>query len=106
MFTTTTLSEQKTDLKRLNALMLETLGVVRDGESLRRGIQEVEKMEGNMPLLGLALLKSALAREESRGAHWREDFPERDDKKFLKTTIARFDGTQIHISFEPIPGRR
>lgn len=106
MFTTTTLSEQITDLKRLNAIMLETLGVVRDGESLRWGIQEVEKMEGNMPLLGLALLKSALAREESRGAHWREDFPERDDKKFLKTTIARFDGTQIHISFEPIPGRR
>jgi succinate dehydrogenase/fumarate reductase flavoprotein subunit len=31
---------------------------------------------------------SALAREESRGAHARRDFPERDDSQFLKHTIA------------------
>jgi succinate dehydrogenase / fumarate reductase flavoprotein subunit len=106
MYTNNFSCERKTDLKRLNEIMLETLGVIRDGESLRRGIQEVEKMEGNMPLLGLALLKSALAREESRGAHWREDFPERNDKEFLKTTVAKFDGTQIQISFASIPERR
>jgi succinate dehydrogenase/fumarate reductase flavoprotein subunit len=35
---------------------------------------------------------SALAREESRGAHARRDFPERDDAKFLKHTIAMRTG--------------
>lgn len=98
---------QTADVKnRLNAAMLEALGVVRDGVSLGRGIREVQGLKGNLPLLGLAVLQSALARKESRGAHWRADFPERNDKDFLKTTVARFDGKQIYISFVPIPERR
>ena len=30
-------------------------------------------------------------RDESRGAHYKPDFPERDDEKFMKTTMATFD---------------
>lgn len=91
---------------RLNTIMRETLGVVRDGGPLQKGIRDMEALEGALPLLGLAVLQSALARRESRGAHWREDFPARNDRDFLKTTVARFDGKQIRISFAPVPERR
>ena len=45
-------------------------------------------------LLGQAVvtIRGASNRHESRGAHMHEDYPERDDKKFMKHTIATFDG--------------
>ena len=38
-----------------------------------------------------AVLKGALARNESRGAHYKPDFPKRDDEQFLKATLATYD---------------
>jgi succinate dehydrogenase / fumarate reductase flavoprotein subunit len=45
---------------------------------------------------------SALFREESRGAHYREDFPHRDDTSWLKHTIARISQKDVVISYKPV----
>ncbi|CAN5523769.1 succinate dehydrogenase flavoprotein subunit [soil metagenome] len=59
---------------------------------------------GDMILLAEAILKGALMRNESRGAHYKPAFPERNDADFLKATIATYDpknNTTI-ISYEPV----
>ena len=46
----------------------------------------------NMLELSRCVVQGALLRDESRGAHYKPDFPERNDEKFLKTTKASFTG--------------
>ena len=50
-----------------------------------------------------AMVESALARQESRGAHYREDFQDRDDVNFLKHTLAflKEDGS-IELDYKPV----
>ncbi len=55
---------------------------------------------GDMLILGEAILQGSINREESRGSHYRPDFPERDDDKFHKTTIARFNAETGRPDFE------
>src|SRR5579872_148124 len=54
--------------------------------------------------LALVIAKGALLRNEFRGAHFKPEFPERDDKNWLKTTIAMYDETKDEpvISYEPV----
>ncbi len=49
-----------------------------------------------------AMVAGALAREESRGAHFREDFPERDDTKWLKHTLAYKAEGGPDLKFKPV----
>ena len=48
------------------------------------------------------ITKGALLRNESRGAHYKPEFPERDDENFMKTTIAEYNEEEPKISYEDI----
>ena len=58
----------------------------------------------NMLQLARVITQGAAMRDESRGAHYKPDFPERDDEKFLKTTKAYFapDADEPRFEFEPV----
>jgi len=58
----------------------------------------------NMLQLARVIAQGAIMRDESRGAHHKPDFPERDDKNWLKTTKATFapDADEPKFEFEPV----
>jgi succinate dehydrogenase / fumarate reductase, flavoprotein subunit len=59
---------------------------------------------GDMILMSEAVLKGALLRNESRGAHYKPAFPDRDDVNFLKTTIATYNPqtNSADITYAPV----
>jgi len=52
--------------------------------------------------LARPMVKGAILRDESRGAHYKPDFPERDDERFLKTTIAEYALDDPKITYEDV----
>ena len=58
----------------------------------------------NMLQLSRVIVQGAAMRDESRGAHYKPDFPERDDDNWLKTTKATFspDTDAPRFEFEPV----
>jgi succinate dehydrogenase / fumarate reductase flavoprotein subunit len=56
----------------------------------------------NMLQLARVITLGALNRNESRGAHYKPDFPDRDDENFLKTTIAEYSAEAPVLSYEPV----
>ncbi len=56
----------------------------------------------NMLQLARVITLGALNRNESRGAHYKPDFPDRDDEHFMKTTIAEYSDEAPVLSYEPV----
>ena len=102
--------------KELGDIMLENVAIVRFNEKLAATdvkLQELLKRWDNigisdkgrwanqevmfvrqlrdMIILARVITLAALKRDESRGAHYKPEFPNRDDEKYLKTTIAKFN---------------
>lgn len=95
-------------------VLLSGLGIIRDGAQIRSALAELERLDSaavtqtahERILLGKAMLMSALERRESRGAHTRSDFPERNDGEFRRTTVARCVDGDISVEMRDIPQRR
>jgi succinate dehydrogenase / fumarate reductase flavoprotein subunit len=72
-----------------------------------RGTRMNPELTNNLELMANldvaeVVVRGALAREESRGSHFRTDFPKRDDEKFLWHTIARYDKGEAKLEQAPV----
>lgn len=97
--------------------------LIREGSRLREGLGIIEEVQKgmlprvkaetphdllryheaeSMALCAEMTFRAALYRTESRGSHIREDYPERDDKNWLKWTIVERDGERMALLTEPV----
>ena len=107
--------------------MQEDAAVFRTDETLKEGVARMAAVAGKLDDLGvtdrslvwnsdlmetleltnlipnaLATMNGAQARKETRGAHAREDYPDRDDNKWRKHTIARIIGSKVTLDYRPV----
>jgi succinate dehydrogenase / fumarate reductase flavoprotein subunit len=90
-----------TGLDQLNLLSrrMETISLGDTSRVFNTARIEALELE-NLMLVARATLVSALAREESRGAHTREDFPSRDDDRWLKHSLYSLEDDQL--DYKPV----
>ncbi len=110
----------------IKKVMWKAAGVVRSRESLEWGLSELERIKKlacrmrvrdcsccsaqireaiearNMLLIAELILKSALDRIESRGAHYRRDYPRRNDAEWLKHIVFRLENGSLVKRYEPV----
>lgn len=108
----------------LQPFLFDHLGVVRTGTKLREVMKRLEEIETTkvptlvatdfhelarvigvrnvVKIMGLSA-RAALRRTESRGFHYRTDFPNTDNKHWLKRVMTQNDGKEINFWEEPIP---
>ena len=96
-------------IRALRGLAWKNIGIVRTGAGLREAIEQLEKWPACLPPMSgrrqceasnifqtaLLIARSALARLESRGAHYRLDYPSHNDARFKKHSIVRGDAIRF-----------
>ena len=90
-------------LEQLRTLRQKAEQVYLDDKGTLFNTELIEALElQSLMLVGEMILTGALNRQESRGAHSREDFPERDDANFLKHTLTYYSPAGIEIGYMPV----
>ncbi|AFZ30840.1 succinate dehydrogenase subunit A [Gloeocapsa sp. PCC 7428] len=107
--------------------MTQHCGVFRTAEIMQEGLQQIQQLQQQYPdiylddkstcwnteiiealelqslfVVGQVILASALNRQESRGAHYREDYFDRNDTDFLKHTMAYYSPAGIDLQYRPV----
>ncbi len=107
--------------------MTQHCGVFRTAELMQSGLQQLQQLQQqysqiylddkgscwnteivealemrSLMIVAQLILTSALNRQESRGAHFREDYSERDDRNFLKHTMAYYSPAGIDLQYRPV----
>jgi succinate dehydrogenase / fumarate reductase, flavoprotein subunit len=113
--------------RELGEVMTENVTVIRYNAALKKTLEKLDELSdrftkinlqdrtqwsnqtlnfsrelGNMLVLARAITMGALARNETRGAHYKPDFPNRDDANWLKTTKASYKNGTITLEYEPV----
>lgn len=88
------------NLKSL-ARALDDAAIADGGRVFNTELVEAMELE-NLMKLALVTAAGALARTESRGAHARDDYPERDDKQWLKHTLAWIRDGEVELDYKPV----
>ena len=92
------LLRQKEKLKELHE-RYKDIRIDDKSNTFNTDLQEAIEL-GHLIDFSLFIVEGALARKESRGAHFREDYPTRDDENFLKHTYAKFsDDYELELEY-------
>ena len=104
--------------EEIQRIMTAHVGVLRGAEGLEAATRELASLPWDGPKPGVeaweaanlhtvasAIVAAALRREETRGSHWREDFPERADGAWRGHLVTRLAGNVLTTSYEPLEGK-
>jgi succinate dehydrogenase / fumarate reductase flavoprotein subunit len=90
-------------LAKLQELQQQYQQIYLDDKGKLWNTEIIEALElRSLLVVARLILTSALHRQESRGAHYREDYPQREDANFLKHTLAYYSPAGIEIDYLPV----